>query len=93
MSWLFIVYSLCCAFLELFRLDFLNSVTSKIIEVTGIELQKLRISLLKLQEQNLQLAQANSQMSAVRFLYLFSNSWCSFFLGYICLLMTYVGSW
>lgn len=37
---------------------------NKIIEVTGIELQKLRISLQKLQQQNLQLAQANSQMLA-----------------------------
>ncbi|RVW39025.1 SHUGOSHIN 2 [Vitis vinifera] len=39
-------------------------VSCKIIEVTGIELQKLRISLQKLQQQNLQLAQANSQMLA-----------------------------
>ena len=64
--------------LEFFWLDFLNSVISKIIEVTGIELQKLRISLQKLQQQNLQLAQANSQMLAVCFPNPFSKPWCSF---------------
>ncbi|KAL6980297.1 hypothetical protein U1Q18_021939 [Sarracenia purpurea var. burkii] len=35
---------------------------NKIIELTGIELQKLRVNLEKFQQQNLQLAQANSQM-------------------------------
>ena len=40
-------------------------VDSKIIEFSGIELQKLRINLQKMQQQNLQLAQANSQMLAV----------------------------
>ncbi|XP_040998268.1 shugoshin-1-like isoform X3 [Juglans microcarpa x Juglans regia] len=39
-------------------------VDSKIIELSRIELQKLRISLQKVQQQNLQLAQANSQMLA-----------------------------
>ncbi|XP_040998260.1 SHUGOSHIN 1-like isoform X2 [Juglans microcarpa x Juglans regia] len=37
---------------------------NKIIELSRIELQKLRISLQKVQQQNLQLAQANSQMLA-----------------------------
>ncbi|XP_010558152.1 PREDICTED: shugoshin-1-like isoform X2 [Tarenaya hassleriana] len=37
---------------------------NKIIELSGIELQKLRINLQKMQEQNFQLAQANSQMLA-----------------------------
>ncbi|XP_062156453.1 SHUGOSHIN 2 isoform X2 [Alnus glutinosa] len=37
---------------------------NKIIELSGIELQKLRINLQKMQQQNLQLAQANSQMLA-----------------------------
>lgn len=37
---------------------------NKIIELTGIELQKLRLNLQKLQLQNLQLAQANTQMLA-----------------------------
>ncbi|KAG6669767.1 hypothetical protein CIPAW_01G266600 [Carya illinoinensis] len=37
---------------------------NKIIELSVIELQKLRINLLKVQQQNLQLAQANSQMLA-----------------------------
>ncbi|XVE68772.1 hypothetical protein DITRI_Ditri09bG0096800 [Diplodiscus trichospermus] len=37
---------------------------NKIIESSGIELQKLRINLEKFQQQNLQLAQANSQMLA-----------------------------
>ncbi|KAK3228353.1 hypothetical protein Dsin_000234 [Dipteronia sinensis] len=37
---------------------------SKIIELSGVELQKLRINLQKLQQQNSQLAQANSQMLA-----------------------------
>ncbi|KAL5735060.1 hypothetical protein ACOSP7_032921 [Xanthoceras sorbifolium] len=37
---------------------------NKIIELSGIELQKLRINLQKVQQQNLQLAQANSQMLA-----------------------------
>ncbi|KAH9704033.1 SHUGOSHIN 2 [Citrus sinensis] len=36
----------------------------KIIELSGIELQKLRINLQKVQQQNLLLAQANSQMLA-----------------------------
>lgn len=35
---------------------------NKIIELSGIELQKLRVNLQKLQQQNSQLAQANSQM-------------------------------
>ncbi|XP_057979251.1 SHUGOSHIN 2 isoform X1 [Malania oleifera] len=37
---------------------------NKIIELSGLELQKLRIALQKVQQQNLQLAQANSQMLA-----------------------------
>ncbi|XP_041022372.1 SHUGOSHIN 2 isoform X1 [Juglans microcarpa x Juglans regia] len=37
---------------------------NKIIELSVIELQKLRINFLKVQQQNLQLAQANSQMLA-----------------------------
>lgn len=37
---------------------------TKIIELSGIEIQKLRINLQKVQHQNLQLAQANSQMLA-----------------------------
>ncbi|KAH9704029.1 SHUGOSHIN 2 [Citrus sinensis] len=37
---------------------------NKIIELSGIELQKLRINLQKVQQQNLLLAQANSQMLA-----------------------------
>ncbi|XVF83028.1 hypothetical protein PTKIN_Ptkin16aG0099700 [Pterospermum kingtungense] len=37
---------------------------NKVIELSGIELQKLRINLEKFQQQNLQLAQANSQMLA-----------------------------
>ncbi|XP_052186870.1 SHUGOSHIN 1-like [Diospyros lotus] len=37
---------------------------NKIIELSGIELQKLRINLQKFQQQNLQLAQANTQMLA-----------------------------
>ncbi|PSR92987.1 Futsch light chain LC(f) like [Actinidia chinensis var. chinensis] len=35
---------------------------SKIVELSGIELKKLRVGLQKMQQQNLQLAQANSQM-------------------------------
>ncbi|XP_057470790.1 SHUGOSHIN 1-like isoform X2 [Actinidia eriantha] len=35
---------------------------NKIVELSGIELQKLRVGLQKVQQQNLQLAQANSQM-------------------------------
>ncbi|THF94168.1 SHUGOSHIN 2-like isoform X6 [Camellia sinensis] len=35
---------------------------NKILELSGIELQKLRVNLQKLQQQNSQLAQANSQM-------------------------------
>ncbi|KAK1570982.1 hypothetical protein Q3G72_010160 [Acer saccharum] len=37
---------------------------NKIIELSGVELQELRINLQKLQQQNSQLAQANSQMLA-----------------------------
>ncbi|CAA2960207.1 shugoshin-1 isoform X1 [Olea europaea subsp. europaea] len=37
---------------------------SKIIEQSGIELEKLRVNLLKMQEQNQQLAQSNTQMLA-----------------------------
>lgn len=37
---------------------------NKVIELSGIKLQKLRINLEKFQQQNLQLAQANSQMLA-----------------------------
>lgn len=40
-------------------------VDSKIIELSGIELQKLRINLQKTKQQNFQLAQANNQMLAV----------------------------
>jgi translation initiation factor RLI1 len=40
-------------------------VDSKVIELSGMELQKLRINLQKMQQQNFQLAQANSQMLAV----------------------------
>jgi hypothetical protein len=47
-------------------------VDSKIIELSGIELQKLRINLQKIQQQNLQLAQANSQMLAVPILLIIS---------------------
>ncbi|KAH7547834.1 hypothetical protein JRO89_XS14G0022800 [Xanthoceras sorbifolium] len=39
---------------------------NKIIELSGIELQKLRINLQKVQQQNLQLAQANSQMNLIQ---------------------------
>lgn len=38
---------------------------SKIIELSGVEFQKLRINLRNVQEKNLQLAQANSHMLAV----------------------------
>ena len=38
---------------------------SKLVELSGIEIQKLRINLRSVQEKNLQLAQANSQMLAV----------------------------
>lgn len=38
---------------------------SKIIELSGVEIQKLRINLRNVQEKNLQLAQANSHMLAV----------------------------
>lgn len=37
---------------------------NKVVELSGIELQKMRINLQKMQQQNLQLAQANSQMLA-----------------------------
>ncbi|GLT66782.1 hypothetical protein SLA2020_391310 [Shorea laevis] len=37
---------------------------NKVIELSGIELQKMRINLQKMQQQNLQLAQAHSQMLA-----------------------------
>ncbi|KAJ4971933.1 hypothetical protein NE237_005032 [Protea cynaroides] len=37
---------------------------NKIVELSGIELQKFRINILKLQQQNRHLAQANSQMLA-----------------------------
>ncbi|CAA2960208.1 shugoshin-1 isoform X1 [Olea europaea subsp. europaea] len=37
---------------------------NKIIEQSGIELEKLRVNLLKMQEQNQQLAQSNTQMLA-----------------------------
>uniref|UniRef100_A0A5B7AR69 Putative shugoshin-1 n=1 Tax=Davidia involucrata TaxID=16924 RepID=A0A5B7AR69_DAVIN len=37
---------------------------NKIIELSGIELRKMRVNLQKVQQQNLQLAQANSQMLA-----------------------------
>ncbi|GMY09307.1 SHUGOSHIN 1 [Fagus crenata] len=37
---------------------------NKVIELSGMELQKLRINLQKMQQQNFQLAQANSQMLA-----------------------------
>lgn len=47
-------------------------VDSKIIELSGIELQKLRINLQKMQQQNSQLAQANSQMLAVPILLIIS---------------------
>lgn len=77
MSWFFVV-NFIIQFMDLFWLDFFNSVTSKIIEVTGIELQKMRISLQKLQQQNLQLAQANSQMLAVCFPNPYSKLGCSF---------------
>ena len=40
-------------------------IDSKVIELSGMELQKLRINLQKMQQQNFQLAQANSQMLAV----------------------------
>ncbi|XP_057471172.1 SHUGOSHIN 1-like [Actinidia eriantha] len=40
----------------------LTLVDSKIIELSGIEFQKLRINLQKMQQQNSQLAQANNQM-------------------------------
>ncbi|KAA8534455.1 hypothetical protein F0562_031972 [Nyssa sinensis] len=37
---------------------------NKIIELSGVELRKMRVNLQKVQQQNLQLAQANSQMLA-----------------------------
>jgi predicted nuclease with TOPRIM domain len=37
---------------------------NKLVELSGIEIQKLRINLRSVQEKNLQLAQANSQMLA-----------------------------
>lgn len=43
---------------------FLNF-SSKIIELSGLELQKLRVNLQKMQLQNMQLAQSNSQIVAV----------------------------
>ena len=79
MSWVFIVYIyFVIQFLEYFWFDFFNSVISKLMEMTGTELQKMRISLQKLQQQNLQLAQANSQMLAVCFPNPFSKPGCSF---------------
>lgn len=46
------IFVLCCGF-------------SKIIELSGVEFQKLKINLRKVQENNLQLAQANTHMLAV----------------------------
>ncbi|CAN4126593.1 unnamed protein product [Withania somnifera] len=40
---------------------------NKIIEITGVELEKLKIYVRKIQQQNQQLAQANSKMLAVCF--------------------------
>ncbi|GFZ14688.1 hypothetical protein Acr_24g0008780 [Actinidia rufa] len=42
---------------------------SKIVELSGIELKKLRVGLQKMQQQNLQLAQANSQMLMLKALH------------------------
>ncbi|XP_076927009.1 SHUGOSHIN 2-like [Bidens hawaiensis] len=39
--------------------------SSKVIELSGYEMLKLRITLQKMKEQNLQLAQSNSQMQTV----------------------------
>ncbi|GAV67650.1 Shugoshin_C domain-containing protein [Cephalotus follicularis] len=46
------------------RCQIFLSISCKIIELSGIELQKLRINLQKVQQQNLQFAQANAQMLA-----------------------------
>lgn len=49
---------------------FLDSIwKSKIIELSGAELQKLRVSVQKLQLQNWNLARSNSQMLAVWLLF------------------------
>ncbi|CAN4115038.1 unnamed protein product [Withania somnifera] len=40
---------------------------NKIVEITGVELEKLKIYVRKIQQQNQQLAQANSKMLAVCF--------------------------
>lgn len=57
----------CCNFNAFFHCGFspLILVGSKLIEVNGIELQKMRINLQKAQQQNLQLAKENSSMLAV----------------------------
>ncbi|CAL9229118.1 unnamed protein product [Arabidopsis halleri] len=47
-----------------FTLLLLNRGLLKLVELSGIEIQKLRINLRSVQEKNLQLAQANSQMLA-----------------------------
>ena len=52
-------FLLCAFWLSLMLVD------SKTIELSGKELQRLRLNLQKVQKQNLQLAQANSQMLAV----------------------------
>lgn len=46
----------------------LTTMNSKIIDVTGAELQKLRVNMRKLQAQNWELAKSNSQLLAVSFL-------------------------
>ena len=45
----------------------INMVDSKIVELSGIEFQKLGVGFQKVQQQNLQLAQANSQILVVCF--------------------------
>lgn len=60
--------------------DFLSS---KIIEITGFELQKLKVSLQKANQQNWQLAQANSHMLAVSYLYPSIFFFKNFFLPFL----------
>lgn len=62
----------------------LTTMNSKIIEVTGAELQKLRVNMRKLQAQNWELAKSNSQLLAVSFLQYYQ--FLSLFPAYIVLL-------
>lgn len=67
LSVVFLVSTIPFVLVSLLSYSLILVLNSKIIEIAGVEIQKMRINLQKMQQQNREFAKSNSQMLAVCF--------------------------